>query len=213
MKLHHRPLGYYILPILTITMLITGCTTVTPGPPNTTIRPTPPTLADAWNTLEQRLLRLPTLAPGKSCPTTNDNVLPYFGFTNANAPIIAGYTDLPFVAVQTPVVGTTYNKDWFLQKVLWMIQKPYQGPVLIRGHQIDGPHALRFNGGLDQMNDNGNVSATPLLTELRLLGSDQYDSPAGWATYTRLQTPGCYIYQIDGSNFSGYFIFQAIFQH
>ena len=36
-------------------------------------------------------------------------------------------------------------------KVLWVIDVHATGPVLIRGHQVDGPHEVRFNGGLDQL--------------------------------------------------------------
>lgn len=207
-----KGIAYSILIAFTIASFA-GCMISSPAPSDKSMHPTSTNLATSWSILEQRSIHIPTLAKGKPCPITNDNVLPYFGFTGTNAPITAGYTDLPFTKIPTPVVGKISNEDWLSQKVLWVIQKSYEGPILIRGRQIDGTYALRFNGGLNQMYSTTSLDAAPLLTELRLLGSTQYDSPNGWASNTRVQAPGCYIYQIDGLNFSGYFIFRAVFEH
>ncbi len=206
-----------ILIIATIVMLA-GCATSTAGAP---VQPTPTTLANAWHLLEQRPLLVPPLPPNKICPITHGQVLPYTGFAPGHAIVSPGPggTDLPFYSPATlsryPLVSGTPipNSDWYHQKVVWFIQPSFTGPILIRGHQIGGPHSLRFTGGLSEQNYTGDPLAEPLLPELQIMGSPDADYPNGWGSDTRAQTPGCYIYQIDGTNFSGYFIFQTVFAH
>ncbi len=211
MKLHHRRLNNYILLIFSVTMLITGCTTVAPSPSNTTIRPTATTLADAWKLLEQRPLRVPALSGNTSCPVTNKEILPYFGFASGKGPVSIPGTDDQFESGD-PTPGDILQKDgWKVQKELWFIQPPYQGPILVRGRQLYGSHMLLFNGGYAQMDYTGNWQLAPTSPELFLLGSTQYDFPPNaWGSYSYARVPGCYVYQLDGLNFSGYFIFQVV---
>jgi hypothetical protein len=163
------------------------------------------TEAEVWKLLEQRPVRVPTLAPGQHCPTTNGKVVPYFGFAPGHEFVFPRLdTTLPFGSAQTFGEYPANNYGWGGQKELWVIESPTNVLVLIRGHQLDGPNPVRFNGGIDQ--DSG--VTFPLLTALRLEGSD----PANWATNTRLRAPGCYIYQVDGLTFSEYLIFQATFE-
>ena len=68
----------------------------------------------------------------------------------------------------------------------------YAGRVLVRGRRLDGPGLVRFGRGL-----------VPAL-ELRM--------PAGrreQPSFTRLRSPGCYAYQVDGRTFSRVVIFRA----
>lgn len=214
------PLYYWIayvreiLIIATIVMLA-GCET---SATNTSVQPTPTTQVDAWHTLEQRPFLIPSLSPNKICPTTHGQVLPYIGFVPGHSPVSPKGTDLPFYSAATlsryPLASGTpiSNGDWYHQKVIWFIQPPFTGPILIRGHQIGGSHALRFTGGLQGQDYMGDPLAEPLLPELQIMGSPDGNYPNGWGSDTRAQAPGCYIYQIDGLHFSGYFVFQAVFQ-
>jgi hypothetical protein len=71
---------------------------------------------------------------------------------------------------------------------------------------------MRFNGGLDQQTYQGDWTTAPLLASLRLVGGPTYGSPwANWPSYTRIQTAGCYAYQVDGLTFSEVIVFQAVF--
>ncbi len=93
-----------------------------------------------------------------------------------------------------------FGSKWSGQKVLWIARPSYRGPVLIRGRQLDGPHELRFEGGLNPAR------------ELRLTSVGGY-SPGGWQnrpSYTRLRAPGCYGWQVDGTTFSRVVIFRAV---
>ena len=57
--------------------------------------------------------------------------------------------------------------------------------------------------------------ATEPMAELQLPpGRSNPDTSKGgwrnWPSYTRVQTPGCYAYQVDGTNFSYVIVFRAV---
>ena len=91
---------------------------------------------------------------------------------------------------------------WKAGRVEWLASGSYQGPVLIRGARTDGTGAVGFGEG--HVPDD----------ELQLLQSgQQVPRPAGggraWLSFTRVRVPGCYAYQIDGTNFSRVITFRA----
>jgi hypothetical protein len=66
-------------------------------------------------------------------------------------------------------------------------------------------------GGLAQSTFNGNWATAPLLAELRMTGNGSDTSEfSAWVSYTRVQEPGCYAYQIDGDGFSTIIAFEAV---
>jgi hypothetical protein len=96
-----------------------------------------------------------------------------------------------------------YSTNWGGQKVLWVIAPSYAGPVLIRAQQLDGPHALLFDDGVDG-------SSVTLQPSLRLMGGPGYGTPwPNWPTNTRVEASGCYAYQVDGLTFTYTIVFQA----
>lgn len=170
--------------------------TTPPRPPTTT-----PTPADAWSALRQRPLHLPRLAPSAPCPKLLGHaVSPDFGPVLGDGPVY------PAIGSDTGIMPTgDFNK------VLWIIAPTYTSPALIRGHQVDGPGTLTFNGGLDQSTYQGDWHDAPRLPDLRLMGGAGYGTPwANFPTYTKVPAPGCYGYQVDGLNFSYTLIFQAV---
>ena len=108
----------------------------------------------------------------------------------------------------------TGSFGWGGMKVLWIMHPSYRGLVLIRGHQLDGPHALGFNGGLDHVvvPGQGNDVTAPPLPALRLVAPvpRSTDPWENWPSQTRVQASGCYAYQVDGSTFSAVIVFQAV---
>lgn len=95
------------------------------------------------------------------------------------------------------------GSQWGGQKVLWVAASSYRGPVLIRGRQLDGPHAVGFGG------------ARVPVAEMQLLaaGASSPGEPPGWRewpSFTRLRTGGCYAYQVDGISFSRLIVFRAV---
>ncbi len=215
-----------LFPVLAVAVLATGCVgpTRTPAP---TLTPLPfyaTAAADPnWLALQQRPLHLPTLAPGASCPTTHGHLVRAdlgIGLgTGPVYPILGEITNNTQQAqrLQTQGIlqyGPTGSFGWGGMKVLWIIHPSYRGFVLIRGHQIDGPHALGFNGGLDHfvVPDQENEVTAPPLPALRLVAPvpRSTDPWENWPSQTRLQAPGCYAYQVDGSSFSTVIVFQAV---
>jgi len=113
------------------------------------------------------------------------------GTTTIESPAIFRYLD-----AQHFHMGDLRNQGWGGQKVLWFVNPRYQGSVLVRGHQLDGPHSIRFGLELDQQ----------LVLDTQSGGTPWPNFPS----FTRLQAPGCYAYQVDGNTFSYLIIFQAV---
>ena len=90
----------------------------------------------------------------------------------------------------TVPVSSFIGSSWKGARVTWR-DSGYSGPVLIRGRQIGGPHAVGFG-----------VGRVPY-DELQLY------APGQWQTFTRVRSGGCYAYQVDGSAFSTVIVFKA----
>lgn len=86
----------------------------------------------------------------------------------------------------TPFIGS----PWRGGRVTWSASG-YSGPILIRGRQISGSGAVGFGEGHVPYD------------ELQLQGSGP------WQTFTRVQSSGCYFYQVDGTSFSSTTVFRA----
>ncbi len=217
---------HWLLLVLGVAVLASSCASQTqaPAPTATPVPFFPTTAADpAWQVLEQRPLHLPTLAPGVPCPTTPGHVTrPDLGIGLGPGPvypILGQVTADQQQAEREQTQGhlpydPTGKAGWGGMKVLWVIAPSYAGFVLIRGHQLDGPHGVGFNGGLDQaagLDPTGDLTAPPL-PALRLVAPvpGEPDPWVNWPSLTRVQAPGCYAYQVDGSQLSAVLVFQAI---
>ncbi len=77
------------------------------------------------------------------------------------------------------------------QKILWLVASSYHGPVLIRGVGLRDTTPVRFS-----------TTDGPLRTEVRL-PPEPAAGPARYTdAYVRVRGPGCYAWQVDGSNFT-----------
>ncbi len=94
------------------------------------------------------------------------------------------------------------GSSWLAARVTWTAAASYQGPILIRGSEIGGSGSVGFGDG-----------AVPY-DELQLLDSGRDATPRfgqrAWEAYTRVSGPGCYGYQIDGTDFSEVIVFRAV---
>jgi hypothetical protein len=205
---HNRPerrtlsLGTLLLVLFVSTACTSGSSTHnTPVPVARASVPGSPELTS----LLLRPLHLPSLHAGTSCPTSPARkIFSAFGPAQGNGPAYEAATyDLapsPAVLLYADAAhfggGGSANQGWGGQKVLWFVDPHYQGSVLVRGHQIDGPHAMRFQTSLD--------------TQLVLNTADGGTPWPNLPSYTRLQAPGCYAYQVDGNTFSYLIIFKAV---
>ncbi|MEO8288612.1 MAG: hypothetical protein ABI670_19505 [Chloroflexota bacterium] len=159
---------------------------------------TPPPGGDVWASLRARPLNLPTVAAGGQCPATpGKQVSPDFGLALGSGPVYPVGFGADGVY---PIGGTNEEGGWLYIKVLWVADPAYNGPALVRGRQVDGAGEMRFERG-----------ANPA-TELQLAPDTALTNDGtwpNWPTYTRLKGPGCYSYQIDGTNFSKVITFRA----
>jgi hypothetical protein len=86
--------------------------------------------------------------------------------------------------------------------VTWSSAPSYTGPVLIRGRQLGGTGAVGFGEGrvpYDELQLLAQGMSTP-----RGLGGGRE-----WLSFTRVRSPGCYAYQVDGTSFSTVVVFRA----
>jgi hypothetical protein len=155
-----------------------------------------------WQYLRRRPVHVPTLSPGAACPTTPPRgdlatLAPGYVGTGFGPgpvyPVLARASERAeiFFHYPPPRNSVDYGSKWSGQKVMWILARPFRGPALVRGRQLDGPNELRFERGL----------VPPRERQLRRSGSHP--------SFTRLRGPGCYAYQIDGLRFSYRIVFEA----
>ena len=168
-------------------LLIAGCGSVAPPPIGTTsAAPSASTAALV------RPLALPTFsAPCQR--STGHQVLPDVGLGLGDGPV----WPVGFGADGQQSLGQSLN-GWYAVKVLWAADPSYTGPVLVRGRRIDGDGLIRFSR-------DGTLSGPE---ELALDASRSGNVERTWPSYTLVQSPGCYAYQIDGTTFSHTVVFQ-----
>jgi hypothetical protein len=145
-------------------------------------------------------LRLPTLAPGDPCPTsrlrpTSPDFAPGLGDGPAYP---LGFTVAGELHIQLPPFEPEHQwsgSSWGGQKVLWVVDPAYKGPIRIRGGRLDAAGEIRFDNGL--------------VREITLSEEDV----VGWRerpSFTRLRAAGCYAYQVDGRDFRSVIVFEAV---
>jgi hypothetical protein len=146
-----------------------------------------------------RPLHLPTVEPDGSCPASpTHRVVKLFGPALGDGPVYAVIPDGGVLRFEYPPDASSVfsGSAWGGNKVLWFAKPSYTGPVLVRGGEVGGTQAVGFSGG----------SATAY-------SSLQFPPGHGWRnwpTATRVQAPGCYAYQVDGTNFSEIIVFRAV---
>lgn len=88
----------------------------------------------------RRPLHLPLLVGGASCPTASARrVNPSYGIALGSGPAYP----VPFRDAMLRYDHGRAAGGWIYVKVLWIVSASYRGPVLIRGHQLDGPEPPR----------------------------------------------------------------------
>lgn len=179
-------------PALAILVLVVGCSRGGETTPTVTAAPDP---LDPLT----RELSIPQLEPGAPCPRTRGReISPDFAPGLGNGPAYPVGLGRNGILDEVEPPERFESREWGGQKVLWVVDPRYDGPVLIRGRQLDGPNEVRF--------DEGDVPP-------RRIWLPAEDAPdERWRerpSYTRLRAPGCYGYQVDGPNFSFLIVFEA----
>jgi hypothetical protein len=152
----------------------------------------------------QRPLHLPKLEPGQPCPVSHGRLFSnsqFGGFVlgvGLVQPLIVGPHAASFAVMTFRAV---YGRGWYAVKTLWFGRPSYQGPVLIRGRRLDAPGRIVFGG-------------TPSVLDPQLPPEPTLNGTGGWREWpggTWLRSPGCYAWQIDGTDFSTVIVFKAVF--
>jgi hypothetical protein len=152
--------------------------------------------SDTWTPL-RRPMHTPMIAYGARCPVARPATrvdFAAFGLARGIGPGPAypvGWADgaIRFSWRRTDVDA----RMWGAAKVLWFVDPSYDGPVLVRGEQIDGPYRVRF--------ERGRIPSA----ELRLAAGTR-----ARPSLVRIRKPGCYAFQIDGLSFSRSIVFRAL---
>jgi hypothetical protein len=156
---------------------------------------------DAWTELRKRPLNLPQVQPGAACPVTPRQVKPesppyeqdFYILGDGAIYLNAFAFDENTTMRLTPSILRA--NGWYIEKVPWLSDASYVGPVLIRVRQLDG------NGEVRMHVDNQGPKSDIVL-----------DAAPGsfWPGDTQLRGPGCYAYQVDGNGFSYAIVFRAV---
>jgi len=162
---------------------------------------------DDWAAL-RRPLHLPRLAAGASCPVSRvDARVAWRGINIFGGQGIGGGPVYPGLGAHSGLLWATrdqqYGGPWFGDKVFWYVQPSYRGPVMIRGRRVDGSGMVRFNAG--------RLPAPELHIAVgeSVSWHGQPASSRGVSSAVRVLAPGCYAFQIDGTNFSRVVVFTA----
>src|SRR4029077_18926252 len=166
--------------------------TPTPPPPPGPQATPPPALL--------RPLRLPVLQANGRCPTSAD----VEGTTSAfGGPALGSGPVRLMSAAVVPIARMSSMPLWYSPDAttIWVSGPSYQGPWIVRGHQLDGPSPLIL-GNPPALTASLVVPPIPTINT-----TDGYRSVP---TSFLVQQPGCYAVQVDGLTFSYDIVFQTV---
>ncbi len=158
------------------------------------------TPSGVWTSLEQRPLKLASLAPGAACPISASRQASAFNVTGQG----------PIFLIQPGTIHYGKGKltdGWYDVKAPWLSAPDYTGPALIRGRQLDGPNGVRF-----VRNGPHTTGGLPFLQFPIVTGISSPDLEAGWRFQSAgigFRAPGCYGFQVDGTSFSTTIVIEA----
>jgi hypothetical protein len=155
-------------------------------------------LVSQWRPLE-RPLRLLSISPGSPCPITPRSRKETYGSAVGAGPAYAAnyaasgppVNDVT-IAIPPPPGSAFAGSHWNGWKHVFLVADRYFGRIVIRGRQLDGSGGVRFGPGL--------LPATELRIEANVHET---------RTFTRVTTPGCYGYQVDGRRFTETIVFRV----
>jgi hypothetical protein len=144
--------------------------------------------------LYSRDLNLPALAAGAECPVSPTQIIGSGSISKPN--------DLPGYGYGTWPVFLSGQDEWFAgEAALLLINSEYDGPLIVRGHQLDG------SGGMPLES-----TADPGSSSIGMHGVEfGRSSLAKWREWNGRITSGiasgCYGLQADGFTFTTHIVF------
>jgi hypothetical protein len=171
--------------------------------------------------LRERALHLPAVAAGTRCPVSASHD---YGKGAGFSSHYSAVGDGPFTLTGNGVVDVNFEHPtndqyngtgWPGMKVIWRQSQAYQGPVLLRGARIDGPGGLRFDHYLGADTSTDAVDADPYAAWPDLVYNTTGTVPTvlTYPSAVRVQSPGCYAVQVDGTSFSDVIVFSVTAGH
>lgn len=201
-------------------LITAGC-----GATGIAAHPTPSTTASAltFADLRNRPLNLPSLAAGATCPADQSHDV------HAVVTVGKGGPNFGFGPGPAYLSGITNFYPGAFDNEIWMIDATYRGPVLVRGHQVNGAQAVSFQEpttfagqgfssagpsppGPAVANVTIGGTAFPFYSELDLPVADSAYPQSSWRLFfarTHIDAPGCYAFQLDGLTFSTVIVFHV----
>lgn len=125
------------------------------------------------------------------------------GSHTSGCPVSTGETPVS-VSGGTRVTAQRFvGSRWLAARVTWRASAGYHGPLLIRGRRLGGTGTVGFGEGHRPYD------------ELQLMNSGRGEATASggaraWLSLTRVRRPGCYAYQVDGTDFSRVIVFRVL---
>lgn len=187
--------------LLLLGLSTAGCSWLGQGAGTTTATPE----SAAFSALSSAPLTLPRLQLGQTCPLSK--------LIEANQQVGAALGSGPVYLESGDIVRSDPDHP---QKVVWLADPSYSGPIRIRGGKLDGGGQLLL-GGPDNLwrgTPVNTVEGTNLYPELDFLETHTISKPPPpwrvWPSMTYIATPGCYAWQVDGLGFSEVITIQAL---
>jgi hypothetical protein len=210
--------------LIAVVLAIGGCTSPaarsdSPRPSETASNSAGATPLDAVSGLKARPLRLSRAGAG--CPASAVRPLDLTwdgptggigGFATRQGPLVLLLSEESVPVPRVRFHGTLYvhravvplgpssAPGWGALKTVWLSQPAYQGPVLVRGRQLDGSGAVRVGG-------------VPTTKQFVLPAGPEVNGGDGYRpgiAYVWLRRAGCYGFQVDGIGFSHHVVVLVI---
>lgn len=145
-----------------------------------------------WQQLRSRPFVIPTLAPDGSCGQSEE-------FRLGQEPIYV-QGEISHSDISRSYRDRARSDGLARYKVVWWGSPEYAGPALVRGHQIDGSHDLRFDFG--DSSEWGAIDLQLNAAHTLIRADGEFSGWRTWHGHIAVPAPGCYAMQVDGFEFS-----------
>jgi len=116
------------------------------------------------------------------------------------AALVAGAPRIVFLSGTPTIEGSS----WRAVRTIWVSRPSYDGPVLVRGGRLARPGRLGFGSRIRPRSELRLPAGSWPQERIPSRGRGE-PPPHGWratAVPTRIRSPGCYAFQVDGRGFS-----------
>jgi hypothetical protein len=151
----------------------------------------------------RRPLHFPVIGASGRCPVSHGHqtTTPFVEGVLLGRGLVEPLIANPVTEGGRATLGTPAEfPGWRALKVFWMSLPSYQGPVVVRGTRLDRRGFLGF----------GNSPGPGPLVAAPGPSISAYSGYRTWPDTAWVRHPGCYAWQVDGTNFSETIVFHAV---